>query len=163
MARRSRRKNRRILTSILALGAISAAATAVTSLRHGHASSGLKEIGIALLALGIALTLTWPTRCRVTTTKGRPCRNEAYGFLLGCPSAGDHHLAKLRIRLGWQESGLARATTDSGELGPTILASESVVMLSIEQSKRDTGGFLLGLVSTVAGVASVVVGVLALH
>lgn len=148
---------------MLVAATIAFAATSVSSFRHGHAGAGLKELGGALLALGIALTFTWPTRCRVVTTKRKPCKNEAYGFLLGCPQAGDHHLAKLRIRLGWQEAGLARATTEGGDAGPTILASESVVMLSIEQSKRDTGGFLLGLVSTMAGVASVVIGVLALH
>jgi hypothetical protein len=152
-----------MLTVILALVTIALGAASFSSFRHGHASSGLKELGVALLALGFSFTFTWPTRCRVITSKGKPCRNEAYGFLLGCPSAGDHHFAKLKIRLGWQETGLARTTTGSGEPGPTIFASESVVMLSIEQSKRDAGGFLFGLVSTLAGVASVVVGVLALH
>jgi hypothetical protein len=160
---RSRRKQRRFLTAVLVIATIAFAATSISSLRQGHTASGVKELGGALLALGIALTFTWPTRCRVITSKGKPCKNEAYGFLLGCPQAGDHHLAKLKIRLGWQEAGLARATAGDGEAGPTILASESVVMLSIEQSKRDTGGFLLGLVSTLAGVASVVIGVLALH
>jgi hypothetical protein len=46
---------------------------------------------------------------------------------------------------------------------PSILAKDSVVSLTIDSGKGDTSGFVFGLISAVTGVASVAVGVLALH
>jgi hypothetical protein len=141
------------------------AVTAYASFHKGALADGLKEVGLALILLGICFMFTWPNRCRVTTTRGTACLLEAYGYLLGCP---DRHLVRrLKIRLGMIEASALRHARPASGLEsqmPGIWAKDSVVTLTIESSKSDTSGFVFGLVSALTGVASVVISLVpALH
>jgi hypothetical protein len=136
---------------------------AYVSFRKGAVADGLEALGSALILLGICFMFTWPIKCRVATTKDLPCKEDAYGLLLGCRH---HRMDKLRIRLGVvAAASLRNAKPAVGpETGmPSILAKDSVVSLTIDSGKGDTSGFVFGLISAVTGVASVAVGVLALH
>lgn len=164
MARMSRRQRRRYINFVVVAAIAALILAAYASFHRDAIASGVQAAGSALILLGICLMFTWPTKCRVATTKELPCKLDSYGLLLGCSQY--HRSDKLRIRLGMvSRDGLTNAKpADGPEIAiPGIWAKDSVVTLTLGSAKGDTGAFILGLVSALAGVASVVVSILALR
>ena len=60
---------------------------------------GFKLIAWGFLPLALLLGFTWPTTCRVKTTRRKPCGNAAYGFLFGCGKTPGHWRYKFLYRL----------------------------------------------------------------
>ena len=58
----------------------------------------------AFLPLALLLGFTLPVQCRVRTTRGTACGNEAYGFLFGCNKAAGHSFNKFKARLHLQSN-----------------------------------------------------------
>lgn len=165
---RSKRKTRRQLS--LAFFSILAAAAALSVIQFGqsHLKDGFGLLGLAALSAAVLLGFTLPTRCRVITDKGRPCTKEAGGFLFGCHS-GDHQLAKFFARVGWETERLRpvehprSAPSSRGRaMGVSPQQSEPQTFLITVPSSMGVCGFWFGLISTLAAVAGVIVGVVGL-
>ena len=98
MARQSKRQNRRALSGFLLLLIIGSVAVGVVKLRHHEVLPGLQFIAWAFLPLALLLGFTWPTTCRVKTTRRKPCGNASYGFLFGCGKTPGHWRYKFLYR-----------------------------------------------------------------
>jgi hypothetical protein len=163
MGRTSRRQRRRYINLVVVAAVLISVLVACSSFRKGAVAAGVEGLGSTLIVLGICFTFTWPTKCRIVTSKDLACKNESYGFLLGCR----HHTTdKLRIRLGMVSAAALKNAkpADGPDVNmPNIRAKDSVVSFTIESGAGDTSAFVFGLVSAATGVASVLVGVLALH
>ena len=102
MARSSRRADRAAVSALLVMAIIGLVVLAAVAVRHGNWHTGAKYIAWALIPLVVLLGFTLRVRCRVKTTRGTACGNDAYGLLFGCTNAAGHHWGKLRRRLGLQ-------------------------------------------------------------
>ncbi|HEX3962303.1 MAG TPA: hypothetical protein VHZ03_37695 [Trebonia sp.] len=163
MGRTSRRQRRRYINLVVMVAILVFGLGAYASFRRGAVAAGVEALGSTLIILGICFMFTWPTKCRIVTSKESPCKNESYGMLLGCRH---HTMDKLRIRLGMLSAGALKNTrpADGPDVAlPNMWAKDSVVSFTIDSGAGDTSAFVFGLVSAVTGVASVIVGVLALR
>jgi len=96
--------------------------------------------GIIAMLSGLVVLYTLfqaPMWCCANTRSGEPCRNNAYGILLGC------HVRQHK----WQKMKMAVSASSWGQLTKRVLSSVGGVSASI---------------SALAGVASVIVAVAAL-
>ena len=100
MARSSKRRNRRVASAFLLLLVLGLGAVAVAKIRQDEIAVGAQWAVWAFLPLALLLGFTLPVRCRVRTTRGTACGNDAYGLLFGCSRAAGHWSGKLRARLG---------------------------------------------------------------
>ena len=88
MAKRSRKQRMKGLSWLLSLVVVGLAAAGIVQIRQDDALTGAELIGWAFLSLAVLSGFTWPTRCRVETSRHTACRNDAYGFLFGCRGYG---------------------------------------------------------------------------
>jgi hypothetical protein len=159
------------LSMLLALVLIIALAVLISAFDHRHWADGFRALGAAVLAAAALLAFTLRTACRVTTSKKRPCQNDAYGYLFGCRNVPGHRLAKFYARLGLQREAVrsvavpARGSSASYQAGSARSRQPDprTVMVTVNSSGMGVCGFWLSLVSTVAAVASVILGILAPH
>lgn len=100
VARSSRKADRAAVSALLVVVITGLLMLAVVAVRHGNWHTGTKYIAWALIPLVVLLGFTLRVRCRVKTTRGTACGNEAYGLLFGCTRAAGHHWGKFRRRLG---------------------------------------------------------------
>jgi hypothetical protein len=163
----SKRKTRRQL-SLLFFGILAVAVgLAVIQFGHSHLKDGFGLLGLGALAAAVLLGFTIPTRCRVITEKGHPCTKEVGGYLFGCRS-GDHQVAKFLARMGWERERLGtgaspRAGSAPGRVvGVNATQSDTQTLLITVPSGMSVCGFWFSLISTVAAVAGVVVGLMGL-
>jgi hypothetical protein len=145
---------------------------------HEHFKDGFGLVGVGILAVAALISYTIPTKCRIITAKGRLCPNDAYGFLFGCHNARGHRLAKLFARLGWQRENLKDSRQRVDPEGSLTLnvgrppvshiganhAQEGfqAILLTVPNAGMGVCGFWFGLISTLAAVAAVIVGVVGL-
>lgn len=160
VSRTSRRRNRRAASAVLFLLAAGSMAVAVTKVRHHEISTGL-QLGVwSFLPLALLLGFTLPVQCRVMTTRGTACGNEAYGLLFGCNKAAGHALNKFRARLHLQSS----AATPIQHAKPTapiaamyhIAPGTQPLRVTIDDTALSRCGVWAGIVSAVATVAGVI-------
>jgi hypothetical protein len=102
VARSSRKADRAAVSALLVVVIIVLVVFTVVAVRHGNWHTGTKYIAWALIPLVVLLGFTLRVQCRVKTTRGTACGNEAYGLLFGCTKAAGHHWGKFRRRLGLQ-------------------------------------------------------------
>jgi hypothetical protein len=139
---------------------------AVTKLRHHEIATGREFGAWSFLPLALLLGFTLPVQCRVMTTRGTACGNEAYGLLFGCNKAAGHALNKLRARLHLQSS----AATPIRHAKPTapiaamyhIAPGSQPLRVTIDDTALSRCGVWAGIISAVATVAGVILTV-ALH
>jgi hypothetical protein len=153
MARSSKRADRAAV-SVLLCGAIIGLVTfAVVTIRQGNLHLGTKYIAWAFIPLMLLLGFTLRVQCRVKTTRGTACGNEAYGLLFGCNRTAGHHWGKFRRRLGLQ----ADPTFVGQSKGSRAMMYQpephtQTVKLTIEDNLLSKCGLWATLVSTVVGV-----------
>lgn len=163
MSRTSRRKNRRAASAVLFLLTAGSMVLAVARVRHHEIFTGLQFGAWSFLPLALLLGFTLPVQCRVMTTRGTACGNEAYGLLFGCNKAAGHALNKFRARLHLQSN----AATPIQHTKPTanlavmhhIAQGSEPLRVTIDDTALSHCGVWAGIVSAVATVAGVVLTV----
>ena len=163
MARSSKRRSRRATTAFLFLIAVGLMAAAIINVRRNQVPTGVELGALAFLPLALILGFTLPVQCRVMTTRGTACGNEAYGFLFGCNKAAGHAFNKLRARLHLQ----SKASTPIRHAKPTadvavmyqIAPGPGPLKVSIVDSALSRCGVWAGIVSAATGIAGVIITV----
>lgn len=158
MARLSKKNSRWILAAIFTILVAYLVAVAFTALRQHYFLTATKLSGWATVPLSLLLMFIWPTRCRVKTARGKPCRRVAYGFLFGCH---DHRLLKLSTRLGFHKAEAARARrgrpSNSYVLMYQPAPGAQPLRVSIEDSRMSICGFWVTAVASTATLIQLVV------
>jgi hypothetical protein len=160
VARSSKRKSRRVASAFLFLLAAGLVAVAVTKVRQHETLSGVQIGAWAFLPLALLLGFTMPVQCRVRTTRGTACGNEAYGLLFGCNKAAGHAFNKLRARLHVPSN----AETPIRHAKPTpnlavmynIAPELEPLRVTIDDSPLSRCGVWAGILSAIAAVIGVV-------
>lgn len=162
VTRSSKRRNRRAATAFLLLAAVALMTIAIVKIRQDAILTGLELGAWAFVPLALIIGFTYPVQCRVMTTRGTACGNEAYGLLFGCNKAGGHAFNKLRARLHLQSN----AETPIRHAKPTAdvammyhVAPEQAPLKVIDDSLLSRCGVWAGIVSAAAGVAAVILTV----
>ena len=132
----------------------------VVKVKEHEILMGLQLVGWSFLPLALLLGFTLPVQCRVMTTRGTACGNEAYGLLLGCNKAAGHPLSKLRARLHLQST----AVTPIRQANPTanltvmhhVTPRSGPLTVSIADTALSRCGVWAGIVSAVGTVAGVI-------
>lgn len=152
MARRKRHNWQDPVAVVTVLGLIAWAYAA----RHEWRDMAIL-IGIDLIVLGNYLAFGHPHRCKepVVSRPGGRCRNKAYGLLLGCP--GVHRWYRLRRLFSRTDEPAATAWHQPAPGGRTRRTTTAVPADGPRLEARVT--FWCTVISTVAGVLSLVVGV----
>jgi hypothetical protein len=131
----------------------------IVAIRDDYLYDALDLLGWSFVPLTLVLGFTWPTRCRVKTSRGRPCKGEAYGFLFGCSRYG-HWWSKFFARIGLQKDALRYTEHHASSEGRVSMAQFSSKSEPIRVTVADNGlgvcGFWVGLVSAVASVIQVI-------
>lgn len=163
MARPSRRSSRRAASATLFLLAAGSILVAVAKVRQHEDLVGLQVGTWAFLPLALLLGFTLPVRCRVKTTRGTACGNEAYGLIFGCNNAAGHWLDKFRARLHLQSGSenpvqpRQRARPAAGYAVMYEVAPEAKPLrVTIEDNALSRCGIWAGIVSAVAAVVGVI-------
>lgn len=129
-------------------------------IRHDDVLAGVELTGSAFLVLAILVGFTWPTRCRVETSRHTACRNEAYGFLFGCRGYG-HWKEKFLIRMRRGETQPIQprepAAAHAFTYQPTTQSEPMKVI--VEDNARSKLGFWIALISMIAGVGQVAIAI----
>lgn len=163
MARSSKRRSRRAATAFLFPVAIVLMTVAVVQIRQHHILLGVELAAWAFVPLALVIGFTYPVQCRVMTTRGTACGNEAYGLLFGCNKAAGHAFNKLRARLHLQSNAStpirhAKPAANAALMFQTAPGPESL-RVTIADTTLSRCGVWAGVVSAVAGVAGVIVTV----
>src|ERR1039458_7142621 len=160
VARSSKRKSRRAASAFLFLLAAGLVAVAVTKVGQHETLAGIQIGAWAFLPLALLLGFTLPVQCRVKTTRGTACGNEAYGLLFGCNKAAGHAFNKFRARLGWQSN--AETPIQHAKPGPDLAVMHNIptgpepLRVIIDDTFLSRCGVWAGIVSAAAAVIGVV-------
>jgi hypothetical protein len=163
MARQSKRKTRRAASAFLFVLAAGLLAVAVTKIRQHETLAGVQIGAWAFLPLALLLGFTYPVQCRVRTTRGTACGNEAYGLLFGCNKAAGHAFNKLRARLHLQSN--ADTPIRHAKPAPDLAVMHNIpsgpepLRVIIDDTLFSRCGVWAGIVSAVATVAGVILTV----
>jgi hypothetical protein len=161
MTRRSTRQNMRDLSAVASLAAGSLVGIGGIELAHGDFVTGIELTGWALISLALLLGFLCPTTCRVTTSRGKPCRHEAYGFMFGCNRGYGHWSEKFLVRLGFRHEIRSQArrsskVSESYDVSRLPAPEAHPIKVSVEDSAISICGFWIGLVSAAAGLVQVI-------
>jgi hypothetical protein len=157
VARSSKRRNRRAASAVLFLLAAGSIAVAVSKVRQDEVLIGAQFAAWAFLPLALLLGFTLPVRCRVRTTRGTACGNDAYGLLFGCTNAAGHWSGKFRARLG-----IGKDITEQAPIGKRTAMmyqhapGPQTMKLTIEDSVLTKCGSWATLISAVATVIGLI-------
>jgi len=160
VVRTSKRKSRRAASVILFLLFAGSMAVGAAKVKQHEILVGLQLGGWSFLPLALLLGFTLPVQCRVMTTRGTACGNEAYGLLFGCNKAAGHAFNKFRARLHLQSN----ATTPIRHAKPTtnlavmyqITPGSKPLRVAIDDTALSRCGVWAGIVSAVGTVAGVI-------
>lgn len=163
MARSSKRRNRRAATAFLLLVAVVLMTIAIVKIRQDAILTGLELGAWAFVPLALIIGFTYPVQCRVMTTRGSACGNEAYGLLFGCNKAAGHAFNKFRARLHLQSNAStpirhAKPTANSAMMYQ-IASGPEPLRVTIVDTALSRCGVWAGIVSAAAGVAAVILTV----
>lgn len=160
MARQSKRKSMQALSDFFILAAACLVTVGVVTIRHHEYLIGIKLIGWTFVPLALLLGFTWRTRCKVKTTRRKPCGNEAYGFLFGCDMTAGHWLGKFLVRLGLQRGAVQqlqhRHPTRVYTMIEPAAPQSQPIRVTVEDSRISICAFWVGVASAVAGIVQVI-------
>ena len=163
MAESSKRENRRAASAILVLLVAGSIAVAVGKVRQHEVLIGAQFAAWAFLPLGLLLGFTLPVQCRVMTTRGTACGNEAYGLLFGCNKVAGHAFNKFRARLHLQSNSATpiRHAKPTANLAVMyhITARSEPLRVTIADTAVSRCGIWAGVVSAVGTVVGVILTV----
>jgi hypothetical protein len=136
---------------------------AVLQIRRDDYLTGTQLAGWALVPLTLLLGFTWPTTCKVKTTRRKPCGNDAYGFIFGCSKTSNHWLNKFLVRVGLkrditQEAEHRRSTSNYAAMQQT--APESLpIKVTVDDNGLSLFGFWVSVISAAAGIIQVIIAI----
>lgn len=163
MARQSKRKTMKVLSAFLFLAVTCLVIVAVIKIRRQDFLTGTQLAGWAFVPLAILLGFTWPTICKVKTTRRKPCGNEAYGFLFGCNRTAGHWLNKFLVRLGLRRNAMKEAERRQSTGGYAVMYHVTTESQPIKVTVEDNGlglcGFWIGVVSAITGIVQVIIAI----
>src|ERR1022692_148991 len=150
------------LSKFLVLFFIATLAVSIDLFYHGRLAHGFEALGVSSFAVAVLWAFVLPVKCRVTTKRGHPCPNWAYGVLFGCSQAAGHSVAKLYARLGWQQEAVRAVTPDKGTYAAARPAPQGprVTAVTIADSRMDKCNLCIALVSMVGTVAGVIIPIM---
>jgi hypothetical protein len=130
---------------------------AVVKVRQHQILNGMQFAVWTFIPLALLLGFTLPVRCRVRTTRGTACGNDAYGLLFGCSKAAGHWFGKFRARLGIgkdisEQAPVGKRTAVMYQPAP----SQPAMKMTIEDSALTKCGSWATLVAAVATIVGVV-------
>jgi len=161
----SKRKLRRLWSFVLIVVACLAALATVAAFHSGSIGSGFDYLAAAASCVAVVLAFTWPVRCRVITARRRECRNEAYGVLFGCHVRG-HGFGKFFARLGLRrepERPKVVSRQQPAAASHWTPADALPIVITVAGGGAGICAFWFGLITTAAGVVSVVLAAAQLH
>lgn len=142
----------RDLSALLLLAVAGLVAVAVVKIRHHDYATGTQLIAWAFVPLALLLVFVWPTLCKVKTSRGKACLNDAYGFMFGCNRFG-HRFKKLSARLRLPDDapigGQRRQQTGNQASMLQAAPGQQHMKVTIEDTKRAVCGFWIGLAASV--------------
>jgi hypothetical protein len=160
MARQSKRQNMRTLSGFLLLLVIISVAAGIAKLRQHELGTGVQSVAWGFLPLALLLGFTWPTTCRVKTTRRKPCGNAAYGFLFGCGQTPSHWRYKFLYRLGLNGEVIKPLEPRERDSNYVVMHQDTpqkqTVKVTVEDSGLSVCGFWVGAVSMLAAITQVV-------
>lgn len=162
MAKRSRKQRMKALSWLLSVAVVALVAVGVVQIRHDDLLTGTELIGWALLTLAVLVGFTWPTRCRVETSRHTACRNDAYGFLFGCRGYGhwkEKFLIRIRMRHGEVKPVQARAPAAAQAFMYQPIPQPEPMKVIVEDNARSRFLFWVAVISMVAGIAQTIIAV----
>jgi hypothetical protein len=165
MAKQSRKQRMKNLSWVLSLAVVGLAAAGVVQIRQDDILTGVELIGWAFLWLALLLGFTWPTRCRVETSRHKACRNDAYGFLFGCRGYGhwkEKFLIRMRFRHGEMKPAQPRGPAVAQAFMYQPVSESQPVKVIVEDNARSKFLFWVAVISMVVGIAQTVIAV-AIH
>jgi hypothetical protein len=119
-------------------------------IRQDDILTGAELIGWALLSLAVLLGFTWPTRCRVETSRHTACRNDAFGFLFGCRGYGhwkEKFLIRIRLRRGEMKPVQGREPAAAQAFMYQPVPQSQPVKLIVEDNARSKFLFWVAVIS----------------
>jgi hypothetical protein len=159
MARKSKKQRMKGISAFLGFVIICTIALAVVAVRRREFLTALDLVGWSLVPLTILAGFTWPTPCRVKTSRGTPCKGEAYGFLFGC-SRYHHWWVKFLTRIGRRKDALKYVETHQQPGDYTVMHQPAPESGPIKVTIADNGlsvcGFWIGVASAVGTVIQVI-------
>lgn len=164
MAQRSKRKTMKALSALLFVAVACLVTVAVLKIRPHDLLTGTQLIGWAFVPLAVLLGFTWPTTCKVKTTRRKPCGNEAYGFLFGCSKTAGHWLGKFLVRLGLKrntakEAAERRQPTGSYAAMQHVAPESQPIRVTVEDNSLGLCGFWVGVVSALTGIIQIIISI----
>jgi hypothetical protein len=162
MAKQSRKQRMKNLSRLLSLAVVGLAASGVVQIRQDGILTGAELIGWAFLSLALLLGFTWPTRCRVETSRHTACRNDAYGFLFGCRGYGhwkEKFLIRIRFRHGKMKPVQLREPAAAQAFMYQPVPQSQPVKVIVEDNARSKFLFWIAVISMIAGIAQTVIAV----
>jgi hypothetical protein len=109
---------------------------------------------IRVLPLALLLGFTWPTTCRVKTTRRKPCGNASYGFLFGSGKTPGHWRYKFLYQLGLQREVIKPLQPRKRNGSYAVMYQDTPEVNPIRVTVEDNGlrvcGFWVGVVAAVA-------------
>ena len=163
MAKQSRKQKMKNLSWLLSLAIVGLAAARVVQIRQDDILTGAELIGWALLSLAVLLGFTWPTRCRVETSRHTACRNDAFGFLFGCRGYGhwkEKFLIRIRLRRGEMKPVQAREPAAAQAFMHQPVPQSQPVKVIVEDNAHSKFLFWVAVISMVAGIAQVTIAIM---
>lgn len=164
MARPSKRKDRQGTSVFLVVLFAILMGIAIAVLGHREYRTALVLAGLAWFFLSILLTVTWPTKCRVMTRQGTPCKYDAYGFVFGCSQY--HFWDKLWARFGVAEREAITREAPRGQQAMSYAMpppGAQPVKVTIVEGARDKLGFWVNVSAAALAAAQVLIAIYALH
>lgn len=162
MAKRSRKQRMKGLSWLLSLAVVVLVTVGVVQIRHVDLLTGTELIGWALLTLAVLVGFTWPTRCRVETSRHTACRNDAYGFLFGCRGYGhwkEKFLIRIRIRHGEMKPVQAREPAAAQAFMYQPVPQSEPMKVIVEDNARSRILFWVAVISMVAGITQTIIAI----
>lgn len=160
MAKRQSKKETALWQLAIFASAIALCIYSISQRQYGpSALFGFAALVMALWFVAVRV----PTYCGVITLKGLPCRNRTTGILLGC---GKHTWDKFLAWFGYHrkrpESRRFPQSSPTSPVQMTPKPEESKQVSGVEETTRNTILFWATIISTGAGVGSMIVGVIAI-
>lgn len=151
-------------TRLAALLIITGTISTTILFRHHHSVAASKILAGTLIILTLLLTFIFPVRCRVTTTvRGTPCRRWSYGVLFGCRDIPGHWSAKFLARFNRNREARISSAPPTRRGEHMLAMEQQAITVTVEDGGIGTCTFWFALISTMAGVASVVLPIAGIH
>jgi len=132
---------------------------AVLSLHDKDTRAAIVATAWALIFASPIPLFIWPSTCGYTNTRGRPCPEPSYGFLLGCRRYY-HWWPKLLVRIRLLKEAqrqVERHQQTRDTAIPQSASGDSVPLVRVADSPLSLCGAWAGIISAATGVIALII------